>query len=220
MMPERCHGQHRSSMNACDWQMRRKENVKQQAKLLLKEWMKRMSIDDIVLSRDTTSLTTIDSNPVNNRNMVHLQSLCIKLKINGCKNKSCEDMIRLLLERKRIQIIESLHYPGESANLPHSNSDISLDDNDIDSCCPPSPTNNNAHPLINDSRSTQLPQSSGARQQGGILENTMASSSPETRSMLQARCLLATAEEASNEDGPSATTSSQEKGIKMEEEHI
>jgi hypothetical protein len=106
-----------------------------------------------------------------------------------------------------------MHYPGESANLPYSNYIDSIDDNDgIDPCCPPSPTNNGAHPLSNDNRSTQLPQSSGARQQGGILENTTAYSSPETtRSMSRARCLLATAEDASNEDGPSATTSSQKK---------
>jgi hypothetical protein len=84
------------SINA-DWQMRRKEDAKQHAELLLKEWTKTRTIDDIVLSRDMTSITTIDSKPVNNYNMVYLQSFCIELKINSYKNKRREEMIRLLL---------------------------------------------------------------------------------------------------------------------------
>ena len=165
-----------------------------------------MTIDDIVLSRDSTSIATIDSKPVNDYNMVYLQSLCIKLKINGYKNKRREDMIRLLFERKRIQIIEAIHYPGESANSPHSRSD-SGDDDDIDPPpCPSPSTNNGALPLCTDNSSTQLPA-------GGTLENTMAYSSPETRSMSRARRLLAppVAQDALNGDGQSATTSSQKK---------
>jgi hypothetical protein len=86
------------SMNADDWRVRRKEDAKQHAECLLKDWVKRMTIDDIVLSRDSTSIATIDSKPVNDYNMVYLRSLCIKLKINGYKNKRREDMIRLLFE--------------------------------------------------------------------------------------------------------------------------
>jgi hypothetical protein len=37
------------SMNADDWRVRRKEDTKQHAKNLLKEWVKRMTIVDIVL---------------------------------------------------------------------------------------------------------------------------------------------------------------------------
>jgi hypothetical protein len=206
-------------MNADDWRIRRKEDAKRHAEHLLKEWMKRMTIDDIVLSRDMKSITTIDSKPVNEYNMVYLRSLCIKLKINGYKNKRREEMIRLLFERKRIQIIESIQYPGESANSPHSNSDNSVDSVDDDDILDPprrpSPTNNSALPLCTDNRSTQSPQTSCARQQEGILENTTtAYSSPETRSMSRARRLRAPGDEdALNEAvGPSgASTSSQKK---------
>jgi hypothetical protein len=91
-----------STTNAVDWRIKRKEDAKRHTENLLKEWMKRMTIDDIVLSGDMKSIVTIDSKPVNEYNMVYLRSLCIILKINGYKNKRRDEMIGLLLERKRI----------------------------------------------------------------------------------------------------------------------
>ena len=126
---------------ACMQMIGRKEDAKQHAESLLKEWTKRVTIDGIVLARDMKSILTINSKPVYEYNMVYLQSLCIKLRINGYKNKRREEMTRSLLERKRIQIVESIHYPGESTSLSRSTSDEYPVDNDdgID----PLPTNNN-----------------------------------------------------------------------------
>ena len=70
-----------SGMHADDWQIGRKEDAKRHAETLLKEWTKRMTIDDIVLARDMKSILTIDFKAVNEYNMVYLQSLCIKLRI-------------------------------------------------------------------------------------------------------------------------------------------
>ena len=201
-------------MHSDDWQKRRKEDAKRHAEHLLKEWTKRITIDDIVLARDMKSILTIDSKPVNEYNMVYLRSLCIKLKINGYKNKRREEMTRLLLERKRIQIVESIHYPGESASSPHSTSDDYPADDD-DGVVVPSPTTNNAVLLCsgtesshssNSPRRSWLPPSSV--QQQGMLDNTTPYSSPETRSMSRARLLAA--EGMSNEQR-GATCSSQKK---------
>jgi hypothetical protein len=205
-----------SGMHADDWQKRRKEDAKRHAETLLKEWTKRMTIDDIVLARDMKSILTIDSKPVNEYNIVYLRSLCIKLRINGYKNKRREEMTRLLLERKRIQIVESIHYyPSDlSTSLPRSTSD----DNPVNDGIDPLPTNNAVLLVCSteeDSssnspmRQTRLPPSSSLQQQG-ILDNTTTPySSSETRSMSRA-CLLA-AKGTSNEHGVSADATSSQK---------
>jgi hypothetical protein len=104
------------------------------------QWTKTIPIDDIVLARDMMSILTINLRPVNEYNMVYLQKLGMKLKINCFKNKRHEEVTRLLLERKRIQIVESMRYPDESASLPHSTFD-DCPANDDDGIVP-SPTNN------------------------------------------------------------------------------
>jgi hypothetical protein len=199
-----------STTNAVDWRIKRKEDAKRHTENLLKEWMKRITIDDIVLSGDMKSIVTIDSKPVNEYNMVYLRSLCIILKINGYKNKRRDEMIGLLLERKRIQYVESIHYPGdeESANLPLSHSDDSDDSVDDSNDCAillRSVTDNR-------SGSTESLPSSPAdarhqRGRGSIIDmsTTTTYSSPETRSMSRARRLLSPTEgDALNGDGASS----------------
>ena len=91
---------------------KKKEANKHQVEAQLKEWISRISIDHIVLSQDMTSITAIDSKPVNYYNtMVYLRSSCIKLRINGYKNKRRDEMLSMLCERKRIQlVVESVHF--------------------------------------------------------------------------------------------------------------
>ena len=43
-------------LHADEWQKRKKEDAKRHAEHVLKEWTKRMTIDDIVLSRDMKSI--------------------------------------------------------------------------------------------------------------------------------------------------------------------
>ena len=117
-----------------EWKQKKKEENKRQAESQLKEWINRMTIDHLLLSDDMTKVTEIDSQPVDNYNMVYLRALCIKLKVNGYKNKRREDMLQLLCYRKRIQLVESVHYP-ESTTTPariSATSASSTDDNNRD----------------------------------------------------------------------------------------
>ena len=103
---------------AClEWKQKKKEENKRQAESQLKEWINRMTIDHLLLSDDMTKVTEIDSQLVDNYNMVYLRALCIKLKVNGYKNRQREDMLQLLCYRKRIQLVKSVHYP-ESTTTP------------------------------------------------------------------------------------------------------
>ena len=187
-----------------DWLKKKKEDAKRQAEMRMKESITRMTIDDIVLSSDGNTITSIDSMLVHSCNMVYLRNVCIKLKINGYKNKRRDEMIRLLVERKRIQIVESMHYPGEeeSGNSHKSDSDDSVDVNeDIDArlraSISPSTTNGSAIPLY----SGTFNRSSTAEQRKSPSENdtsptidttrTTPYASPTTRSMSRARRVLA-----------------------------
>ena len=94
-----------------EWKKKRKEENKRQVETQMKEWINRMTIDHLLLSDDMTKVTEIDSQPVDNYNMVYLRALCIKLKVNGYKNKRRDEMLQLLCYRKRIELVESEHYP-------------------------------------------------------------------------------------------------------------
>ena len=100
-----------------------KEENKRSAETQLKQWINRMTIDHLVLSDDMTEVTEIDSQPVDSYNMVYLRALCIKLKVNGYKNKRRDDMLQLLCYRKRIQMVESVHYPESSDEEETPNDD-------------------------------------------------------------------------------------------------
>ena len=91
-----------------EWKKKKKEENKRSAETQLKQWINRMTIDHLVLSDDMTEVTEIDSQPVDSYNMVYLRALCIKLKVNGYKNKRRDDMLQLLCYRKRIQMVESV----------------------------------------------------------------------------------------------------------------
>jgi hypothetical protein len=98
---------------------KKKEESKRQLEVQLKEWINNTTIDHIVLSQDMSSITEINSKPVSVYNMVYLRSLCIKLKINGYKNKRRDEMLTMLCERKRIQIVvESAQYCGDEDESP------------------------------------------------------------------------------------------------------
>ena len=63
-----------------------------------------------MLSEDFGSIVSINSKPVKAWNMVHLRVLCSKFKISGYKNRKREEMMRLLLERKKDIDVERNHY--------------------------------------------------------------------------------------------------------------
>ena len=92
---------------------KKKEEAKRSAQNQLRDWMTMITIDDIVLSADGTTITEIDTKPTDLYNMLYLRALCSKLKINGHKNRRRDETIRLLLERKRNQLVESAHYAVE-----------------------------------------------------------------------------------------------------------
>ena len=80
----------------------------------MKQWINRIIIDHIVRSQDMTMITEIDSKPVKCYNMVYLRSLCIKLKINGYKDKRRDEMLAMLCERRKIQlVVEAMQYSGD-----------------------------------------------------------------------------------------------------------
>ena len=209
-----------------DWLKKKKEDAKRQAEMRMKESITRMTIDDIVLSSDGNTITSIDSMLVHSCNMVYLRNVCIKLKINGYKNKRRDEMIRLLVERKRIQIVESMHYPGEeeSGNSHKSDSDDSVDVNeDIDArlraSTSPSTTNGSAIPLYSgtDNRSSTAEQrKSPSESDTSPTIDTMRTTpyaSPTTRSMSRARRVLAH-EDDDDEDIEELAASTGEKTAK------
>jgi hypothetical protein len=95
------------------WRKKKKEEAKQSAQNQLRDWMSMVTIDDIILSADGTTITEIDTKPTDKYNMLYLRALCSKLKINGYKNKRRDETIRLLLEKKRVKLVESAHYAVE-----------------------------------------------------------------------------------------------------------
>jgi hypothetical protein len=95
-----------------EWRTRMKEEAKRSAQNQLRDWVVKITLDDIVLSADGTTIAEIDAKPTEAYNMVFLRAFCSKLKINGYKNKRRDETIRLLLERKRVQLVESAHYSG------------------------------------------------------------------------------------------------------------
>jgi hypothetical protein len=52
-----------------------------------------------------TLTTEIDLTAVNYYNMVYFRSLRIKLKINGYKNRRRDEMLAMLCETRRIQLV-------------------------------------------------------------------------------------------------------------------
>ena len=90
--------------------LKKKADKKKDADEVYKEWIRIVTIDDIVLSEDFGSIVSIDSKPVKAWIMVHLRARCSKFKISGYKNRKREEMVRLLLERKQKIDVESNHY--------------------------------------------------------------------------------------------------------------
>ena len=113
---------------------KKKEENKCQVETQLKEWINRMTIDHLLLSDDMTKVTEIDSQPVDNYNMVYLRALCIKFKVNGYKNKRRDEMLQLLCCKKRIWLVESVQHDPESTTTPAriSATSASADDNNHD----------------------------------------------------------------------------------------
>jgi hypothetical protein len=64
-----------------------KEDAKRSAQNQLRDWMANITIDDFVLSADGTTIAEIDAKPTDKYNMLYLQALCSKLKINGYKTE-------------------------------------------------------------------------------------------------------------------------------------
>ncbi len=154
---------------------------KRQLELKLKEWINRITIDHIVLSHDMSMITEIDSKPVNCYNMVYLRSLCIKLKINGYKNKRRDEMLAMLCGRRKIKlVVEAMQYSDdkESPNATGRTVEVGEDttaDNNIPaaedtSMTPRSPAH---HPCTTHTNSANR-----------------LFSSPETRSMSRAQARL------------------------------
>lgn len=90
--------------------LKKKADKKKDADEVFKEWIRIVTLDSIVLSEDFGSIVSIDSKPVKAWNMVHLRALCSKFKISGYKNRKREEMVRLLLERKKNIDVERNHY--------------------------------------------------------------------------------------------------------------
>jgi hypothetical protein len=76
----------------------------------IKEWTNTVSLDSILLSHDSGSIVSIASKPVHVVTANSIRALCIKLKISGYKNKRKDEMVLLLLERKKNEFIEKSHY--------------------------------------------------------------------------------------------------------------
>lgn len=152
-----------------EWKKKRKEENKRQVETQMKEWINRMTIDHLLLSDDMTKVTEIDSQPVDNYNMVYLRALCIKLKVNGYKNKRRDEMLQLLCYRKRIELVESEHYPESASTTPTV---ASADNN---------------HEEKNDECASNTDDGNNDKQEHQSVTRTPVVCSPETRSMARAR---------------------------------
>lgn len=96
---------------------KKKADKKKKDDAAFNEWTLLVTLDSIVLSSDTGSIASIDSKPVDAWNMKYLRALCSKFKISGYKNARRDQMVNLLCERKKNEVIEKNHYGVAAAGL-------------------------------------------------------------------------------------------------------
>ena len=90
--------------------LRKKEDKKRDADTVFNDWTESVTLDSIMLSSDFKSIKSISSRPVNDWNMKHMRFMCSKFKISGYKNRKRDEMVGLLLELKRKEILERKVY--------------------------------------------------------------------------------------------------------------
>ena len=88
----------------------KKADKKKKDDAVFNEWILLVTLDSIVLSSDSGSIASIDSKPEDAWNMKYLRALCSKFKISGYKNARRDQMVHLLCERKKNQVVERNHY--------------------------------------------------------------------------------------------------------------
>ena len=92
---------------------KKKEDKKRDADTVFNDWTETVTLDSIMLSPDLKSIKSISSRPVGDWNMKHMRFMCSKFKISGYKNRKRDEMVGLLLERKRNEILERKVYAEE-----------------------------------------------------------------------------------------------------------
>lgn len=90
--------------------IKKKADKQKDADTAFKEWTKMVTLDSIVLSEDLGTIVSVDSKPVEALNVKYIRAFCSKLKITGYKNRRRDEMVRLLWERKKNELVERRHY--------------------------------------------------------------------------------------------------------------
>jgi len=107
--------------------IQKKANKQKDADLAFKEWTKMVTLDSIMLSEDLGTIVSIDSKPVEALNVKYIRAFCSKLKITGYKNRRRDEMVRLLWERKKNELVERHHYAVARVSAEDNDDDDSYD---------------------------------------------------------------------------------------------